>query len=148
MIWPLLLLGLSFAGLWWLRRRVAPKVAAAIKTLANGAMVAGLGLAIFWCLLRGQHILAALLAGVVLWPAVRLWLQYRVRTLPMDGLEARTLLGLGMRADRKAIIKAHRRRIGAAHPDRQQATDRAHGADLAARLNAARDHLLAQLPEA
>ncbi|MEG3124354.1 J domain-containing protein [Sphingomonas sp. GB1N7] len=50
--------------------------------------------------------------------------------------EARSLLGVGEAADAEAIRSAHRRLMSAVHPDRGGS------ADLASRLNAARDLLL------
>lgn len=59
----------------------------------------------------------------------------------MDPDEARRVLGVAPDADAEAIRAAHRRLVAKVHPDQGGS------ADLAARVNAARDILLAQLPK-
>jgi DnaJ homolog subfamily C member 19 len=54
----------------------------------------------------------------------------------IDEAEARAILGVGASADAEAIRAAHRRLVAAVHPDRGGS------ADLARRINAARDVLL------
>ncbi len=61
---------------------------------------------------------------------------------PMDEVEARRLLGVGLSAGRDEIIAAHRQTIARVHPDRGMAA-----ADMAGRVNAARDLLLARVGE-
>jgi len=103
-----------------------------------GAMVIGLVL-----LARGE-----LVAGVVLIAGSALWLR-RPKRKPgapprisdRDLAEARDLLGLSPTADREAILAAHRRLIARNHPDSGGT------AALAAKLNAARDLLLAAQPQ-
>jgi len=73
----------------------------------------------------------ALAAGACFW-----WLGRRAR---MPAREARKLLGLDARADEEAIRAAHRRLIQRVHPDAGGS------AELATRINAARDTLLAAL---
>lgn len=76
-------------------------------------------------------------ALVVLW----LWLRRKV-TPPAERalIEARAVLGIGLRADADAIRAAHRRLVADAHPDRGGSPE------LTRRLNDARDLLLRQLP--
>jgi len=54
----------------------------------------------------------------------------------IDEAEARAILGVSASADPEAIRAAHRRLVSAVHPDRGGS------ADLARRINAARDVLL------
>lgn len=69
------------------------------------------------------------------------WLAGMLRTkrglAPMDIAEARQVLGLAADADEAAVRAAHRRLIAQVHPDAGGS------ADLARRVNAARDALLA-----
>lgn len=66
------------------------------------------------------------------------WLKPKRRVLPrLEQSEARAILGVGAEADAEAIRAAHRRLIGAVHPDRGGS------AELARRINLARDTLLA-----
>jgi DnaJ-class molecular chaperone with C-terminal Zn finger domain len=55
---------------------------------------------------------------------------------------AREVLGVAAGASRKDILDAHRRRLAAIHPDRGGSSEQVHEA------NAARDLLLADLPDA
>ena len=55
---------------------------------------------------------------------------------PVDEKEARAILGVDTKADADAIRAAHRRLVSAVHPDRGGS------AELARRINAARDVLL------
>lgn len=67
------------------------------------------------------------------------WWLLRARpktALRLDEAEARAVLGVSADADPAAIRAAHRRLIGAVHPDRGGS------ADLTRRVNAARDVLL------
>ena len=78
-----------------------------------------------------------LLAGAAV--AAALWYLPRPRTAPrrdMAAAEARAVLGVSVDANAADIRAAHRARIASAHPDRGGS------ADVAARLNAARDVLL------
>ena len=86
----------------------------------------------------------ALLLPLLLVAAILLFrgrARQRVRSLSMGEIEARQLLGVGVTATPADILAAHRQRIAAVHPDRQT---RDQGTQ-AARINAARDYLLAQL---
>jgi DnaJ-domain-containing protein 1 len=66
------------------------------------------------------------------------WYYLRRKPAParIDEAEARAILGVGASADADAIRAAHRRLVSAVHPDRGGS------ADLARRINAARDVLL------
>jgi hypothetical protein len=71
---------------------------------------------------------------------VGLWLYLRPKKPMLSGeAEARQVLGVGPDADEAAIRAAHRRLVGAVHPDRGGS------ADLTRRVNAARDVLLGRL---
>jgi DnaJ homolog subfamily C member 19 len=80
----------------------------------------------------------------VLLVALLLWLAWRYLRKPVtakwqpvrDEAEARAVLGLGPDADADAIRAAHRRLAASVHPDRGGS------AELAKRVNAARDLLL------
>ncbi|QMW23903.1 J domain-containing protein [Sandaracinobacteroides saxicola] len=85
---------------------------------------------------KGQFIPAALVAVLTAWWVWRDGLRRKVATLPMDEMEARNILGVGPFAADAEIIAAHRRLISGVHPDRGGS------AELARRVNAARDRLL------
>ncbi len=76
----------------------------------------------------------ALFIGWSLWKSA---LKRRVAAIAMDELEARRVLELGLEAGPDEIIAAHRRLISRVHPDRGGS------AELARRVNMARDVLLA-----
>ena len=79
-------------------------------------------------------ILLALAAGV--------WVWWRRRTMPshrMTAGEARALLGVGPGASAEEVREAHRRLIQRVHPDAGGS------AELATRVNAARDALLTEI---
>ena len=107
------------------------------------AIVAGTGLSL-WLLGRGQVIPGLGLAGATAALAFAGWMRRKVAVLPMDEIEARQLLGVGLNASRDEILAAHRRRIAEVHPDRKPGGND----DTAARVNAARDYLIANLPPA
>lgn len=83
-----------------------------------------------------------LVAALVIWIAWRLFAKPRKLPPPRayatvaDEAEARALLGVPAGADGEAIRAAHRRLVGQVHPDRGGS------AELARRVNAARDLLL------
>lgn len=81
----------------------------------------------------GQLVLAGLL-GVVLW---RLWTDRA--SSRMSAADARRLLEVSPGADERAIGEAHRRLIRRVHPDVGGS------AELARRVNVARDTLLAEI---
>ena len=68
-----------------------------------------------------------------------LWRRGSTRSAPMNATEARALLGLGEDASLADIREAHRRLIARVHPDAGGS------AELATRVNAARDTLVAEL---
>lgn len=76
-------------------------------------------------------LLVLLLIGAIAW-----WMWPRRRLEDRAVIEARAVLGVGLRADADAIRAAHRRLLSDAHPDRGGSPE------LARRLNAARDLLL------
>ncbi|HKT14510.1 MAG TPA: molecular chaperone DnaJ [Allosphingosinicella sp.] len=79
---------------------------------------------------------AALIAGAILWAAYRRPSR-KPPAMPVE--DARALLGLGPEADLAAIRAAHRRLIARVHPDAGGS------AELANRVNVARDTLIAEL---
>ena len=101
-------------------------------------VAAGAGLAI-WMLARGQMLPGLAMGGATAALAYAGWMRARVAVRPMDEIEARQLLGVGLNADAEEIHAAHRRLIAQVHPDRGGT------ADLARRVNAARDLLLGRL---
>jgi hypothetical protein len=90
----------------------------------------------FELLIRGQWLGAAMVTAATSWWVWREGLTARVAAMPMDEAEARAVLGVGPNASRDEVIAAHRRLITTVHPDRGGS------ADLARRVNAARDKLL------
>ena len=79
-------------------------------------------------------LILALVAGVWLW-----WRRRTVASHPMGESEARALLGVGPRASAEEVREAHRRLIARVHPDAGGS------AELATRVNAARDALLNEI---
>lgn len=72
--------------------------------------------------------------------AAWVWLRPKARNTPrLDQVEARAVLGVAPDADAAAIRAAHRRLIAAVHPDRGGS------AELARRINLARDVLLKRI---
>jgi len=99
------------------------------------AALAAVPLGLKW-LSSGQAVLAlACFSGVALWAAYRSQ-QFRRARMPVT--EARELLGVGENADKTSIRNAHRRLIAKVHPDVGGS------AELARRVNAARDILLSE----
>ena len=93
-----------------------------------------LGLSLFT---KGRLILgAALMAAALLWAA---WRRQRPSSRPMPPEDARRLLGVSEGATLQEIRDAHRRLIARVHPDAGGSAELAH------RVNAARDALLAEL---
>jgi hypothetical protein len=91
-----------------------------------------LGLSLFT---KGRLVLgAALMAGALLWAA---WRRPRPSSKPMPVTDARRLLGVREGATLEEIRAAHRRLIAKVHPDTGGSAELAH------RVNAARDTLLA-----
>ena len=82
-------------------------------------------------------LLLAALIGWLLWRyLLRPMLAAKPAVLIRDEAEARAVLGVSADADADAIRAAHRRLVAGVHPDRGGS------ADLARRVNAARDLLL------
>ncbi len=80
-----------------------------------------------------------IVAGLFIWLAWY-YLRPKPKARPItDEAEARAILGLDRGADADAIRTAHRRLVTSVHPDRGGS------ADLARRVNAARDLLLKRL---
>lgn len=79
-------------------------------------------------------VLLVLVGGVWLW-----WRRRTVASHRMDAGEARALLGLGPAASAEEVREAHRRLIQRVHPDAGGS------AELATRVNAARDALLNEI---
>ena len=79
-------------------------------------------------------LLLALAAAAWIW-----WRRYTAARGAMRPSEARALLGVGEKASLQEIRDAHRRLIARVHPDAGGS------ADLATRVNAARDALVAEL---
>lgn len=80
---------------------------------------------------------AALMAGSIFWAAYRRPKRQRVPAMPIE--EARALLGVGPEANLADIRSAHRRLIARVHPDAGGSAELAH------RVNAARDTLIVEL---
>jgi hypothetical protein len=99
--------------------------------IAAGLFLLGLRL-----LTTGRVLIGAtLMAGAMLWAAHR----RRPRTKPMPVEDARRLLGVGEGASLEEIRAAHRRLIAKVHPDVGGS------AELAERVNIARDTLVAEM---
>ena len=126
-----MILALLVAGAvaWWTWGRGLDRN----QLFAGASALAGIGL-----LIKGE-----------LWPALALllpgvWLVARHQaparpSRAMDTEEARRVLGLSTEADADSIRAAHRRLVTRVHPDQGGS------ADLAGRVNAARDILLEEL---
>lgn len=79
---------------------------------------------------------ATLMSGAILWAAWRRGKAERQPSMPVE--DARRLLGVGEQASLIEIGEAHRRLIAKVHPDRGGS------AELARRVNVARDILIAE----
>lgn len=130
------LLGVVIVGLvgwlWWkghLGHDAGRKLA-----LAGGGALA------LWLIVRGQMVPGLAIAGATLGLGFAGWMRNRVAVVPMDEIEARQVLGLGLSATDDEIIAAHRRIIAQVHPDKFP--DGTGNPDMARRVNAARDTLL------
>lgn len=77
-----------------------------------------------------------LLAALLIWAAWHYLKPSGKRRMTADEARARETLGVGPRADAGEIRAAHRRLLAGVHPDRGGS------ADLARRVNAARDLLI------
>lgn len=143
----MILVALAIGGLlWWMWRRGELK-----SFRINDVLAAASGLAGLWTTVRGEPLAGLLLLAVAgIWYATRdrpvrvgrtrrPQQPGRSRTPAMRIDEAHRVLGVASGADAETIRAAHRRLVARVHPD--------HGgsAELAARVNAARDVLLAEL---
>jgi len=122
--------GLVFA--WWTGR---------LKSLTQDDIVAALVFLLGFELLMKGNLLpgAALMAASLLWAAWRRKPRADAAPPPMPADEARRLLGLRHDATLAEIRDAHRRLIARVHPDAGGS------AELATRVNAARDALVAEM---
>lgn len=84
--------------------------------------------------MMAKFLLFAALAAALWW-----WLTRRAKPAPMPPAEARRLLGVPETATLAEIREAHRRLIAKVHPDAGGS------AELASRVNEARDSLIAEL---
>lgn len=125
------LLAVGLLGWLWYRGHLGPDAGRKI------AIAAGAGLAV-WMIARGQTVQGLGLLGATAAMGFAGWMRRRVGAVPMDELEARQILGLGLGASEDDIKRAHKRLIAQVHPDKGGT------ADLARRVNAARDVLLAR----
>jgi heme A synthase len=122
------LIAAGLGWFWWRRKpRIAPLRLAA---LGGGAVFA------VWLFARGQTLAGAAVAAATGLFAFSTWMQARVRSIPMDEIEARRVLGVGLDASEEDVRAAHRRLIATAHPDKGGSEA------LARRVNLARDRLL------
>jgi hypothetical protein len=127
---PLILLaagGLIWA--WWTDR---------LKGFTYEDVAAGLIFLLgFEMMIKGKLVAgAALMAGAILWAA---WRRGRIQRTSMPVEDARRLLGVGPEASLTEIRDAHRRLIAKVHPDSGGS------AELANRVNVARDILVAEM---
>ncbi len=102
--------------------------------------LAGGGALSLWLLSRGQMVPGIALGAATLGLGFAGWMRNKVSVVPMDEIEARQILGVGLNASEEEILAAHRRMIAQVHPDKFPAGGAS--PDLARRVNAARDTLL------
>ena len=129
-LWGLLAVGLL--GWLWLSGHLGADAGRKL------GVAAGAGLTL-WMLMRGQTLAGLAMGAATAGLAYAGVMRARVAARPMDEIEARQLLGLGLGADADEITAAHRRLIAQVHPDKGGT------AELAQRVNDARDLLLARL---
>lgn len=102
--------------------------------------LAGGGALSVWLMSRGQMVPGLALAAATFALGFAGFMRNKVSVVPMDEIEARQILGLGLSATEDEILAAHRRIIAQVHPDKFP--DGKGSPDLARRVNAARDTLL------
>ncbi len=129
----ILLLLVAGAAAWWMWGRGLTR---------NQLAAAGSALVGLWLLSRGSWQIGLPMFMPAIWMIVQ---QGQVPAPPgpparMDRDEARRILGVGADAAPDDIRAAHRRLVAKVHPDQGGS------AELAAKVNAARDILLAELP--
>lgn len=128
----MLLLIIAGAGLYWAWRNDRLKAFTYEDGVAMALFLLGFRMLTTGRVLTG----AALMAGSMFWAA------YRRRTAAVPAIpveEARALLGVGAGATLVEIRDAHRRLIARVHPDTGGSSE------LANRVNAARDTLVAEM---
>lgn len=127
----LLLLAAAAAAWWYWGRHMAMR-----ELVAAGSAFVGL-----WLLFKGAWQIAIPMFLPCIWMFVRggTGFDFPARTSAMDVDEARRILGVGPEATVDEIRAAHRRLVARVHPDQGGS------AELATRVNTARDILLAQL---
>ena len=129
----ILLLLAAAAAAWWIWGRGLSR---------NQLVAAGSALAGVWLLSRGgwQIAIPMFLPGI--WLLVRRGSDApaaKAPPRPIDADEARRILGIAPGTDADGVRAAHRRLVARVHPDQGGS------AELAGRVNAARDILLAEL---
>jgi len=125
----ILLILAVFGWLWWSGRLKGITYEDAIAAVL---FMLGLRLLTTGRMLPGS----ALMAGSILWAAYR---RRQVASSSMSVADARALLGVGENASLAEIRDAHRRLIAKVHPDSGGS------AELANRVNVARDTLVAEM---
>jgi len=131
----ILLLLVAGGLLWWMWRRGELSGVTTDDVVAAIAGLIGLGI-----LLKGEILSGVvLLGGSAFWLNRRRFLRAPQPAIAMKADEARRILDLPIGADAATIRAAHRRLVARVHPDQGGS------AELAARVNAARDILLAEL---
>ena len=126
---PVTLLVVAIIGWLWWTKKLGPNPARWIGIAIGGFFAVEL-------FVRGYILFGSLMAAAT---AAWAWsdaLRHKVAALPMDEIEARSVLGVGPSANADDIRAAHRRLIAQVHPDKGGS------GELARRVNAARDRLL------
>jgi hypothetical protein len=138
----LLIALVAFVALAWFGRRAA--LAKSLRGLPRAALATLAAAGALVCAIRGEWVPSLVLVGVALilgrgvGPEISRGSPLRAGEVDLD--EARAILGVGAGAGRAEIIEAHRRMIRRVHPDLGGSTG------LAARVNAARDRVLRDVP--
>lgn len=125
----LLLLAAAGAAWWYWGRGLSRQQLVAAASALGGALL----------LTRGAWMIALPMFLPLVWLLIQPSPASPSPPRTMDIAEARKVLGVAPGADAEAIRSAHRRLVARVHPDQGGS------ADLAGRVNAARDILLAEL---
>lgn len=125
----LLLLAAAGVAWWYWGRHLSRQQLVAAVSALGGALL----------LTRGAWAVAIPMFLPAIWLFVQPGPAAGAAPPRMDAQEARRVLGVAPDADPEAIRAAHRRLVAKVHPDQGGS------ADLASRVNAARDILLAEL---
>jgi hypothetical protein len=128
----ILLLALAVLGWAWFTGRLGADAGRKVALAVGGILTV-------WLMARGQIMPALGLGAATAAFGFAGYLRRKVGVMPMDELEARQVLGVGPGATEEEIRAAHRRLIAQVHPDRGGS------AELARRVNLARDRLLKDL---